>query len=381
MQNEMQTKEYFLSVVSASLCGEKIPQKGESADFADLYKLAARNSVQGLFYLAFSSQKSDLPEAFFQKLQKAYQLECIRETAQQAFLEKLRADFSAVNIDFMLLKGTHLKALYPQPEMRFMVDMDVLVRAKDLEKAKEILLSNGLTLHLDNGKDIVFQKKPFLTVELHRSLFQEDCFMYPYFSSAWDRAEKADGTEYKMPKNDLYVYTLAHLAEHYLEAGSCFRPMMDLFLLEKSDGEALDFPYIDAQFKKIGILPFAKNVRRLQGAMFAGAPYDATLRMMENYIVLGAPVQNAEAAAISAADGTSKTRRLLGSLFPPYKRMLLRYPILKKCPILLPILWVYRIIRLTFTKDKRVQRKRERLKNTNRESTDVLQQIFKQSGL
>lgn len=381
MQNEMQTKEYFLSVVSASLCGEKIPQKGENADFADLYRLAARNSVQGLFYLAFSSQKSDLPEVIFQKLQKSYQLECIRETAQQAFLEGLRADFSAADIDFMLLKGTHLKALYPQPEMRFMVDMDVLVRAKDLEKAKEILLSNGLTLYLDNGKDIVFQKKPFLTVELHRALFQESSFLYPYFSSAWDRTEKADGTEYKMPKSDLYVYTLAHLAEHYLEAGSCFRPMMDLFLLEKSCGEALDFPYIDAQFEKIGILPFAKNVRRLSEAMFTGAPYDETLRMMENYIVLGAPVQNAEAAAISAADGTSKTRRLLHSLFPPYKRMLLRYPILKKCPILLPLLWVYRIIRLTFTKDKRVRQKRERLKNTNRESTDVLQQIFKQSGL
>ena len=205
--------------------------------------------------------------------------------------------------------------------------------------------------------------------------------MYPYFSSAWERTEKADGTEYKMPANDLYVYTLAHLAEHYLEAGSCFRPMMDLFLLEKCCGESLDFSYIDAQFQEIGLLKFAGNIRRLSQAMFSGAPYDETLQMMGNYIVLGAPVQNAEAAAISAADSTPKAKRLLRSIFPPYKRMLLRYPFLKKCPILLPFFWIYRAVRLAFTKDERVQRKRERLKNTNRESTDILQHIFKRWGL
>ena len=381
MQNVMQTKEYFLSVVCASLCGKEIPQKGTDVDFADVYRLAARNTVQGLFYLAFAPMKDAVPEAILQKLQKAYQLECMRETAQQAFLESLRTDFSAAGIDFMLLKGTHLKALYPQPEMRFMVDMDILVREKDEEKAKEILLSLGLALDFDNGKDIVFLKKPFLTVELHRDLFQEDSFMYPYFSSAWERTEKADGTDYKMPANDLYVYTLAHLAEHYLEAGSCFRPMMDLFLLEKCCGESLDFSYIDAQFQEIGLLKFAGNIRRLSQAMFSGAPYDETLQMMGNYIVLGAPVQNAEAAAISAADSTPKAKRLLRSIFPPYKRMLLRYPFLKKCPILLPFFWIYRAVRLAFTKDERVQRKRERLKNTNRESTDILQQIFKRSGL
>ena len=91
---------------------------------------------------------------------------------------------------------------------------------------------------MNNGKDIVLVKKPFLTIELHKMLFVEDYFMHDYFSSVWDRVEKSSDFEYKMPINDLYVYTLAHLAEHYLEAGSCFRPLMDLYLMEKA-GEAL----------------------------------------------------------------------------------------------------------------------------------------------
>ena len=166
MQNVMHTKEYFLSVISAVLCGTPVPPKPENVDFADIYRLSARNAVQGFFYLAFSPLQDTVPEEIFARLKKAYQLECVRETAQQAFLKELRADFTAEGIDFMLLKGTHLKSLYPQPEMRFMVDMDVLVREKSIEKAKEILIKRGLALHFDNGKDIVFQKKPFLTAEL-----------------------------------------------------------------------------------------------------------------------------------------------------------------------------------------------------------------------
>lgn len=381
MQNIMQTKEYFLSVVSAALTGKPLPPKPDNVDFADVYRLAARNAVQGLFYLAFLPKKDDVPTEVFARLEKAYQLECVRETAQQAFLKELRADFTAADIDFMLLKGTHLKSLYPQPEMRFMVDMDVLVRENSIEKAKEILLKKGLKLNFDNGKDILFMKKPFLTVELHRSLFQEEYFMFPYFSGAWERTEQVGGTEYKMPANDLYVYTLAHLAEHYLEAGSCFRPMMDLFLMEKAYENTLDFAYIDKQFSEIGILEFANNVRRLAKAMFDGAVRDDTLLLMENYIVLGPPVQNATAASTAATSQKSKARRIFETLFPKYRHMALKYPILKKLPFLLPIFWLIRIFQYAFTKDKRLIAKREQIKNADQKSADTMQQIFEKSGL
>ncbi|MGN0561772.1 MAG: nucleotidyltransferase family protein [Candidatus Fimenecus sp.] len=381
MQNIMLTKEYFLSVVSAALCGTPVPPKPENVDFADIYRLAARNAVQGLFYLAFSPLQDTVPEEVFARLKKAYQLECVRETAQQAFLKELRADFTAEGIDFMLLKGTHLKSLYPQPEMRFMVDMDVLVRENSIEKAKEILLQKGLELHFDNGKDIVFRKKPFLTVELHRSLFQEEYYMYPYFAAAWERTENADGTEYKMPANDLYVYTLAHLAEHYLEAGSCFRPMMDLFLMEKTYADTLDFDYIDKQFAEIGILEFARNVRRLSKAMFGDAVHDDALLLMENYIVLGPPVENAAEASKAATSQKSKSRRIFETLFPKYRHMALKYPILKKLPVLLPIFWLIRIFQYTFTKDKRLIAKREQIKNADKKSADTMEEIFKKSGL
>ena len=224
-------------------------------------------------------------------------------------------------------------------------------------------------------------KKPFLTVELHRSLFQEDYFMYPYFSTAWERAEKCGAREWRMTDSDLYVYTLAHLAEHYTAAGSCFRPVMDLYLLEKQRADTLDFEYIAAQFQAIGIEKFAENIRALAFCMFDGAPKTDTLTMMENFVTLGPPVQNAAAASEAARTQQSKARRTLSAVFPNFRHMSTKYPVLKKLPFLLPIFWLVRFVQYAFTKDKHIVRKKEELQNADQKSVDTLARIFKASGL
>lgn len=381
MQNTMQTKEYFLQIVAASLSGDPVPPLPSDVDFSMLCKLAYRNAVQSILYLALRAQKENIPTDIFARLEKSYQAGLMREAAQQAELHFLREALTQAQIDFLLLKGTHLKSLYPTPEMRFMVDMDVLVHEQDIIRAKEIILSRGFHVEFDNGKDLVLIKKPFLTIELHRSLFQPNYALYPYFSQVWNRVERVSEQEYSMPPNDLYVYTLAHLAEHYTTAGSCFRPVMDLFLMEQHFGDQLDFSYIDAQFCALGIAEFADNIRMLGKAMFAGSTKNDTLRLMENYITLGPPVQNAAAAAEAANTKESKPVRMLKTAFPGYRHMRLRYPILKKLPFLLPVFWLLRFVKYTFTKDAHIVRKREALKNVDQKSSDVMESIFRRSGL
>lgn len=381
MQSLMDTKAYFIKIIGAALQGADAPALPPDADCARLYRLAVRNTVQGLFCKGLGAELAKFPAEIQAKLQKSCGAAAVRECAQQELLSAMRADFAEAEIDFMFLKGSHLKALYPAPELRFMVDMDVLVREHDLVRAKEILLGFGLEIEFDNGKDIIFIKKPFLTVELHRSLFQENYFMYPYFSKIWGRAKTDNAHEFRMTDSDLYVYTLAHLAEHYTAAGSCFRPVMDLYLLEKQHANTLDFDYIQAQFQEIGIVKFAENIRALAFCMFDGAPRSKTLTMMENFVTLGPPVQNAAAASAAAVTQKSKWRRMLSAAFPSFRHMSTKYPSLKRMPFLLPIFWLVRLIQYAFTKDKTIVRKREELQNTDQKSADALARIFKESGL
>ena len=381
MSQIMTTKAYFLKMVGASICGLPVPPCPDDVNTLMLYKLSVQNAVQGILYLAVKDNKVNLPEDLAKKLEKSYMAIIMREASQSTEIDFIREEFSSQNLEFMFLKGTHLKSLYPLPEMRFMVDMDILLHEKDLRTARDIMLSRGFNLKMNSAKDIILIKEPCLTIELHKMLFVEDYFMHDYFCDVWERAEKSEKAEYKMSKNDLYVYTLAHLAEHYLTAGSCFRPIMDLFLMENSYREELDFEYIHKQFSILGIEKFADNIRLLYKCMFADGEYNDDLKIMEKYIILGPPVKNADAAANAATTEKSKIKMLFETAFPPFKHMKIRYPILAKLPFLLPLYWAIRIIQYTFTKDARLSKKREGLKNVDDEGTAVMKKIFEKSGL
>lgn len=375
MSEIMLAKEYLLKATSAVI------RKGsfevcQDINFEKVYKLAKRNVITGILYSAASNTFSgNLAEI----LSKEYKMSVLRNIEQETEIERIRKEFTENNIDFIFLKGTHLKELYPAPELRFMVDMDILVHPEDHERAIEIIISHGLQKKMESDKDIALIKPPFLTVEVHKSLFHPDYKFYEHFLDVWEKAEKVSKNEYKMSDNDLYVYTLTHLCEHYLEAGSLFRPCMDIYLLKQN--RELDFDYINSRFSEVGILEFANKISILVECMFEGKEKDDTLTLMENYIVIGPPVKSASEATKVATTGQSKFKRILYMLFPNYKHMAYKYDILKKMPILLPLFWMVRIVSILCSKDSAINKKKSDIINVDQKSADIMSEIFKKSGL
>lgn len=380
MANLQATKKYFISAVSSAINGTDCPEIPEDADFDYVYRLAVRNSAQSLLYEAVKDKEITDGESVL-RLKKSCRAAVMRDMGQRSELQRIKTEFHNANIDFMLLKGAHLKPLYPAPELRFMVDMDILVKKSDVSRAREIILSHGLSQKMNNGKDIVLVKEPFLTIELHNTLFVEEYYMYGYFLSVWDRAEAVGDGEYKMSYNDLYVYTTAHLAEHYTSAGSCFRPVIDIYLLNKKCSEQLDFKYINEQFSVLGLTDFADNIKRLGERWFGEADekLDETLELMENYILLGPPVKNAGAAANIENERKTKAKMIFESAFPELKHMKLLYPILEKAPFLLPLFWLIRIFKNLFSKQSR--KKIKRIRNADAKDIAIMKEIYEKSGL
>lgn len=378
MSDLAQAKEYFLNCVSAVINGGEIPAMPGEVDEKTVFSLAVRNSAQALLYFA-NEECRIFSDELTLKLKKSYQAAMLREMSQQAEIEKIRKEFAENGISFMLLKGSHLKALYPKPEMRFMVDMDVLVRKADVEKAREILISHGLRQSMNNGKDIVLLKEPFLTVELHNTLFMEDYYMYDYFLGVWDRAEKVSDFEYKMSDADLYIYSLAHLAEHYTTAGACFRPTMDIYLMNKkvsvlNTQEARE--YISAELEKLELNSFEENIKKVGLHIFEGGQLDGNTELMEKYIVFGPPVKH---AAQAAKANKSKSSRIISALFPGLRHMKNIYPVLEKLPFLLPFMWIARILKNLFNKNAKTRL--ESIESTDISDYKVLENIYISSGL
>ena len=378
MSDLAQAKKYFLNCVAAVINGGEIPAMSGDVDEKTVFSLAVRNSAQALLYFA-NEESRIFSDELTLKLKKSYQAAMLREMSQQAEIEKIRKEFAESGISFMLLKGSHLKALYPKPEMRFMVDMDVLVRKADVEKAREILISHGLRQSMNNGKDIVLLKEPFLTVELHNTLFIEDYYMYDYFLGVWDRAEKVSDFEYKMSDADLYIYSLAHLAEHYTSAGACFRPTMDIYLMNKKVGvlntqEARE--YISAELEKLELNSFEENIKKVGLHIFEDSQLDGNTELMEKYIVFGPPVKH---AAQAAKANKSKSSRIISALFPGLRHMKNIYPVLEKLPFLLPFMWIARIIKNLFNKNAKTRL--ESIESTDISDYKVLENIYISSGL
>lgn len=130
MTGKTLAREYLCSVVRSALLSEPLSDIPEGTDKVFLVKLAYRNSVQVILYLAFKDKPGALPQEYMSKLERSYKAAILRESAQQNELNFIRKAFAENNIDFMCLKGAHLKALYPVAEMRFMVDMDILVKKR-----------------------------------------------------------------------------------------------------------------------------------------------------------------------------------------------------------------------------------------------------------
>lgn len=374
MSELIATKEYLLKAVGAVINSDEIPKMPEDINARLLLELIVKNSLQAIGYLALKGQNFEYND----RLERSYRTVVAREISQQAEADRIRKDFSENGIDFMFLKGSHLKKLYPAPELRFMADTDVLVRSDDVERAKKILLSHGFEQKADNGKDVAFTKKPFLTVELHNTLFVEEYYMYDYFLSVWDKAQKIGEHEYAMTDSDMYIYTAAHLAEHFTTGGACFRPTMDIYLMRKKMSDKLDFPYIEKEFEKLSIDDFVKKIERVADGMFGNYEKDASLEVTENFIVLGPPVKNTGVASVDGKD-RSKAEMLLISLFPSLKHMQLLFPVLKKAPVLLPLFWAVRLFERLFSRNAR--KKLAKIKDADKKDLEIMDRIYRESGI
>lgn len=76
---------------------------------------------------------------------------------------------------------------------------------------------------------------------------------------------------------------------------------------------------------------------------FGDAKDDKALFVMQQYIVLGPPIQNAGAVAENME--STRFSAFMRMAFPPLKVMVKNYPVLKRLPLLLPFYWLVRLVK------------------------------------
>lgn len=314
------------------------------------------------------------------RLKKYYLSANIIYEQQNQMIEDIKRIFNENKIDFVLLKGSVIRNLYPSYFLRLQGDIDVLVRENDLSKASELLCNNQYTKGHEWFHHIEFEKNNII-LELHHSLFKKDAKWYDYFANPWEHVLNKNQHEYMFEEKYFVMYEIAHLAKHMSGDGAGLRPFIDFYYIFNVNS---DLESIKKEAESIGLDKFLNSIFNVINYFFGlNKTKFNPLETLDDYITIiiqsgthGHSKNSNYYANRMAAKNQSKFKFYMSSLFPSRSIMKKNYPYLNKYPILFPYARICRICRCIFIKSKDVKKI-----NSSQDSVQIYAKVFDEIGI
>ena len=338
----MKEAKNLLEIVKCFLWKKEYPSYHD-IDEEKLYELAKINNLSN--FLEDWAQKYCQLETIKNQINQDYTTQIVKDTNQNIEIEKILNLLEKNKIRTLVVKGVLMKNIYPQNYMRQMCDIDILVDANNFKKASQVMADIGYQKHYNHEKHLVFEKFPFMIVELHRKLvLEKDVIGYEYFSDIWPLCIKYKDYEniYQLDIDNAYVFCIVHLLIHFKFTGIKVKDILDVYLYNETYKNSLDYDKLSQIFENFEIQDFAENIKNIAYKWFGTDNVD-DFDEIETFILGGSNLNNRVNYSIGKNNG--KFKFLIKLLFPEMKIMKEKFPILKKFPPLLPFMWITRIVK------------------------------------
>ena len=262
--------------------------------------------------------------------------------------EQICRTLEAAEIDFMPLKGSLIRAYYPDPWMRTSCDVDILVHEEELDRAVEALVS-ALGYSADEKRefhDVSLHAPGGMHLELHFSLLEGVEKLDRMLSKVWEYALPVEGWKHRYTQTNEYLlfHMLAHMSYHFIHGGCGVRPLIDLQLLVER--MPFDEEILRRLCRECSIETFYEQSLRLCRVWFFDAEQDETTKKMEQFLFTGGVYGNKTNQVAVQQGRRGRLGFLMFRIFMPREKLQNLYPVLKKHPYLLPFCWVRRWFRL-----------------------------------
>ena len=340
----------LLSIIKSVLNSEEFDLTGEeNIDWYKLYSFARFHGVTEMLSGA-AEEFHTIPDEVKKQMRRDAELAIFCEANQELGAGVILDAFEECGIDCMPLKGYIIKHMYPSVEMRGMCDVDVLIHTDDMERIRPIMENNGFMMSVESHHEYVY-KSNTITVELHKSVVP--CYnrdLYEYYGDGWGFAKRKPGYNhrYEMATEDLYVYTAAHTAKHYLNGGAGIKHVADNYVMRHK--AEMNRQYIETELAKLGLIRFESILSRLADVWFGDGGYDGETKEMAYYILNSGAWGTKERADSSrvyreSKNGEYTSARLkvfFRTLFPSRQALSMRYGKIATHRPLYPFIAVYR---------------------------------------
>lgn len=344
----MTNVEYLLALLNSQLSGNAPPEPPEGCDMAQIQQLAEQHSVAGMAYYAAEQLKTPLSPELSAKWSQIRDKALVKDITQLSELDAISAAFKRAGVRFLPLKGSIIKGLYPQSDMRTMSDIDVLIDEENAAKARDIMAGLGYSCeHFGYDVHDIYHKPPVMNVEIHRALFGEEGQEFQaVFSDPWKLCTH-DGMRYEFTPDAFFAYVLAHAIKHLEEGGTGIRTVMDLRVCIGSD-MGIDTKNSLKLLEPSGKSGYAAQLLELAEVWFGGKSHTEETRRLEQYILGSGTYGTFENFSALRIEKSGRAGYALGLLFPTFTHMKQHYPALKKAPFLLPFCWLFRLFTKPF---------------------------------
>ena len=352
------TQKTLLSLLANALfsCDREID---ESVDYISVWKEAYAQAVPMLPFSVVDAEK--LSETLHKEIafkSRVFITKSMRVDAAHAELNNLLENAA---IPYTVLKGYASAKYYPDYIMRAMGDVDFLIGEEHLEKASEILISQGYEMsHENHDYHRVFQKGA-IRLEMHFEPSgvpegEKGDIIRDYLKDAIDKSlcVKTDFGNVCVPSDFHHgLIILMHTAHHMTSGGIGLRQLCDWAVFVSSLSDEAFVSLFEEKLRKAGLWHFAcviTNVCRkylgCPGCEWAGREDEELCLEIINDIFnagnFGQKDEKRSQESLLISGGKKKKKSLLSQLFASMNSIVYqKWGITRKLKFLLPIGWLF----------------------------------------
>jgi len=374
--------EDYIFLVRTALEGSRADDFG--GDFEALLGIAREHNMTNILWYALRKNRS-VPTHIVTELQSSHNMLLFKCANQKMTRGELEGLLSSAGIKHMFLKGADVAQLYPSEDMREMADIDVYADLDSHENVKEVLLRAGYSFEGHKGHHDVFHRDPFISVEVHESVLdkQRETGLDAYFASPWELAQ-GSGFEYRFDPSDNYIFLMGHLFGHFHQGGVGARFFADMALYMKKYGDELDWVKIDSVFERFGLSEVMHNLKALALHWFGDEPESGLLDEMGEYVFESGSYGKTAHMVMYLANEDGKnsfSAAVKRKLFISPAEMRRRSRAVDRCPLLLPLAYLVRAVKIVFTRFREFRAWMRGVKAADSEAVKKYKEMMRRFGV
>ncbi len=364
-EHELIVAGYLIRLIRAVLNGTVPERKPETVTMKQLFGAARKHNLECIAYDGAIQVAEEKDREVMEHWAKQSRIVALQGIMQEEEGKMLFQKLPEEGIRVLPMKGYILKSIYPRPEYRQMVDLDILIDCENREKAGYVMQKLGYQFEGSDSDDTVdhYQKKPWINVELHTYMIPFQYKSHEKYRNIWEKCKQSEQI-YSMNWDDYYVFMIEHFAKHFYYSGSGIRFLVDIYIFLEQKAGFLDQKYLQQQFQERGLEEFRKKMEKMAYNWF-GREYAVGKSLEEKTIMLSSVFGSMEqfyenmqnkAEKECAISWLMPVIYIRKRVFLGYHEMCGAYPYLRKYPFLLPLTWILRIVKGIHGKRKEIKK-------------------------